>query len=280
MAKADENGEIKTICYYESGKEMNGPAESKGFSDLDLANDSSTNGTTTHIQSQTNKTKTKNQNVQNSNSGITKERDNFNEVIDDKLTYYGDLSYRSQLTQKGRFFIEDNKDRRKSPLIQSRDEQFFPVYSLKQLAKKEKHTFEVLNDLGLNTTAYPGSKKLKVNIDIVESFLAHPDTELHMNVMGQAREPIAMLLNRVHGNYPIKNHINTFEWRPEISSYNPYITQYIAEEYQIANFERSNSTSISYEDVNSNSKTNIGPIFGKNETATSTIMVNDVNSEL
>ena len=39
------------------------------------------------------------------------------------------------------------------------------------------------------------------------------DGDLHMNIMGQGREPIAMLLNRDLGTYPLQNHIGTFERR-------------------------------------------------------------------
>ena len=45
-------------------------------------------------------------------------------------------------------------------------------------------------------------------------------------------------------------------------------------------FDLSNSTSITYEDLVGNSHTNIGPVFGKTDSPTSAPTVNDVNSEL
>jgi hypothetical protein len=103
-----------------------------------------------------------------------------------------------------------------------------------------------------------------------------------MNVMGQGREPLAMLLNRGLTNYPLENHIALFERRPEIWEYNPYVSNYLAKDAQIEGFDISNSTSITYEDLVGNSHTNIGPIFGKRvDTDTSTSStVNNVDSEL
>jgi hypothetical protein len=106
-----------------------------------------------------------------------------------------------------------------------------------------------------------------------------------MNVIGQGGEPIAIILNRGLGNYPLKNHIGTFERRPEICKYNSYISNYIAKDAQIKNFDLSNSTSITYEDLVGNSHTNIGPIFGEsvvtdNSASTTSSTVNDVDSEL
>ena len=144
---------------------------------------------------------------------------------------------------------------------------------------------EVLNKLGKNITTYnelPEDTRLQVDLTVVESLLAHPDTEVHANVMGQGREPIFMVLNRGNGNYPLKNHIGTFERRPEICKYSPYITNYVAAPAQIRDFDLSTNTSIPYEDLIGNSQTNVGPLFGKadlNSTA-STSTVDDVNPEL
>ena len=101
-----------------------------------------------------------------------------------------------------------------------------------------------------------------------------------MNVMAQGREPVAMVLNRGLENYPVKNHIGTFERRPEICKYNPYISNYIATDDQIKNFDLSNSTSITYEDLVGNSHTNIGPVFGRIKSSTSAPIDNDFNPEL
>ena len=108
-----------------------------------------------------------------------------------------------------------------------------PAYGIQQVTNKHKHTLEVLEKLGKNITKYnelPEAKQLQIDLTIVEGLLAHPDTELHMNVMGQGREPIALVLNRGLGNYPLQNHIGTFERRPEISEYNPYISNYLAKD--------------------------------------------------
>lgn len=150
---------------------------------------------------------------------------------------------------------------------------------------KDKHTREVLKELGKNVTQYNElavNKQRQIDFTIVEKLLAHPDTELHMNVMGQGREPIAMALNRGLGDYPLQNHIGTFERRPEICKYNSYITNYLATKKQIKGFDLSNSTSITYEDVLGNSHTNIGPVFGETDSptsATSTPTVNETKTD-
>jgi len=225
VAKTDENGEVKTIYYTKDGQIIDGPAESKFLNDVDLASDGSPNSTDQHIQSET---KNQTEDVHNQNSGLTKARNNLTPVQDDKLTPEGDFVNPSQLTSKGRGIIKKTKNRRAAPLLQSsyedRDKEFLPAYSLRQLAKKNKHTLEVLEELGKNITKYnelPEDRQLQIDLTIVEGLLAHPDTELHMNVMGQGREPIAMILNRGLGDYPLKNHIGTFERRLEICKYNP-----------------------------------------------------------
>lgn len=101
-----------------------------------------------------------------------------------------------------------------------------------------------------------------------------------MNVMGQGREPIAMILNLGLGNYPLQNHIGTFERRPEICKYNSYISNYLAKDAQIEGFDLSNSTSTTYEDLVGNSHTNIGPVFSKTDSPTSAPTVNEGKSEL
>ena len=40
-------------------------------------------------------------------------------------------------------------------------------------------------------------------------------------------EPIVMILNRALKNYPLQNHIGTFERRPEICKYISYISNYL-----------------------------------------------------
>ena len=185
--------------------------------------------------------------------------------------------------------MEKTKNRRAAPLLQSKyedkDKEFLPAYGVQQIVKKNKHTLEVLEELGKNVTQYnelPEDRKFLVDLTIVEGLLAHPDTELHMNVMGQGREPIALILNRGLGNYPLRNHIDTFERRPEICNYNPYITNYLANNAQIKAFDLSNSTSTTYEDLVGNSHTNIGPVFGQTDSPTSapTPAVNEGKSEL
>jgi len=279
IATTDENGEIKTIYY-----DKDGPDESKFLDDVDLARDDSPNPTDQHIQSET---KSQAEDAHNQNSGLTKARNNLTPVKDDKLTSEGDSINPSELTSKGRSVIDKTKDRRAAPLLQSRyedrDKEFLPAYGIQQVANKDKHTLEVLEKLGKNITKYnelPESKQLQIDLTIVEGLLAHRDTELHMNVMGQGREPIALVLNRGLGDYLLQNHIGTFERRPEISEYNPYISNYLAKDSQIKGFDLSNSTSITYEDLMGNSHTNIGPVFGKTDSPTSAPTVNDVNPEL
>ena len=158
-----------------------------------------------------------------------------------------------------------------------------PAYGIQQVVNKDKHTLEALEKLGKNITKYnelSEDKQLQIDLTIVEGLLAHPDTELYMNVMGQGREPIAIVLNRGLGDYPLTNHIGTFERRPEICKYNPYISNYLAKPRQIENFDASNSSSITYQDLVGNSHTNIGPVFGKTASPTSAPTVNDVDSEL
>jgi len=63
-----------------------------------------------------------------------------------------------------------------------------PTYGTQQIVNKEKHTLEVLEKLEKNITKYnelPEDKRLQIDLTIVEGLLAHPDTELYMNVMGQ-----------------------------------------------------------------------------------------------
>nr|UVG41862.1 hypothetical protein [Navicula tsukamotoi] len=207
------------------------------------------------------------------------------------MTPEGDLINSSELTSKGRSIIDKTKDRRAGPLLQSKYEnknkKFFPAYGMHQTANKDKHTVQVLEKLGKNITKYnelSEFRQLQVDVTIVEDLLAHPQTELHMNVMGQAREPIALVLNRGLGDYPLKNHIATFERRPEIAEYNSYITNYLAYDLQIQNFDMSNGTSITYQDLVGNSHINIGPVFGSNSSKidlpTSAPTVDDVSSEL
>jgi len=78
-----------------------------------------------------------------------------------------------------------------------------------------------------------------------------------------------VVLNRGLGNYPLPNHIGTFERRPEICKYNSYISNYLAKPGQIEKFDASNSSSITYEDLVGNSHTNIGPVFGEIASPTS-----------
>jgi hypothetical protein len=171
---------------------------------------------------------------------------------------------------------------------EDRDKEFLPAYSIQQIEKKNKHTLEVLQKLGENITKYnelSQNKKLQIGLTIVEELLAHPDTELHMNVIAQGREPILIILNRGLGNYSLTNHISTFERRPEICKYNSYLTNYVADDAQIKNFDFNNNTSITYEDLVENSHTNIGPIFGKrvvtnDSVPTTSPTVNNVNFEL
>ena len=194
---------------------------------------------------------------------------------------------KSFVASKGRSVTDKTKDRRAAPLLQSQyedqDKEFLPAYSPQQLADKDKHSREALAALNKNITQYtalPENRQYLVDITLVEGLLAHPDTELHMNVMAQGREPIAMALNRGLGDYPLPNHVGLFERRPELCKYNFYISNYLADDKQIDRFDGSNSTSITYEDLVGNSKTNIGPVFGKTDSPTYAPTVNEGKSEL
>lgn len=98
--------------------------------------------------------------------------------------------------------------------------------------------------------------------------LGDSGSELYPNVMGQGREPVFLVMNRGKGNYSIPYHVATFERRGEIFNYNHFITQYIPSDLQIEEFDLSNSTKITYQDLLGNSHTNIGPVFGKKNTPT------------
>jgi hypothetical protein len=152
---------------------------------------------------------------------------------------------------------------RASPLFQSQYEdrahKFFPAYGPKQLREKSYHTVELLKKLEKNVTLYtqlPESKQAIIDLTIVEELIAHPDTELYMNVMGQGREPIAVALNRGEGDYPIQNHVGTFERRPEVFDYNSYISNYQLRPEQLEAFDLTNGTSTTYEDLLGNPHTN------------------------
>ena len=189
------------------------------------------------------------------------------------------------MTPAGRSFIDWTKNRQAGPLLQSRyenkDKEFFPAYSTKQLAEKNKHTYEILQKLGKNVTKYnelSKNEKLRVDVTIVEELLGQSDSELYTNVIRQGREPISLVLNRGLENYSLKNHIATFERRPEICEYNSYISNYISKKIQIENFDLSNSTSITYKNLIGDSYTNIGSFFGEIKSPTDTPIVNKTDS--
>ena len=81
--------------------------------------------------------------------------------------------------------------------------------------------------------------------------------------MGQGVEPIILALNRGKDDYPVTNHIATFENRPEISKYNAYITHYQASPSQIQRFDASHEV-IRYQNLikDSDPNTHVGPVFG------------------
>ena len=54
----------------------------------------------------------------------------------------------------------------------------------------------------------------------------------------------------------------TFERRPEICKYNPYISNYLLRDEQLENFDRSNNISTVYEDLVGNPHNETGPIIG------------------
>lgn len=235
-------------------------------------------------QSET-KNQTEDEDVQN--SSLTRARKSITYVEDDSLTPEGQFVHQSQLTSDGRYLLKVTKDRRVAPLLQSKyensEEKFHPAYSPKQLTKKDKHTLELLKKLNKDVEEYNAlsdNEKRGFDLDVVEDLLAHPESELHMNVMGQGREPIAVVVNRGQGNYPIVNHVATFERRPEISQYNPYITNYALSPIQMEKFQNSNGTSIPYDDLVGNSQINVGPVLGKEFTSAPTVNDIDIQPDL
>lgn len=201
---------------------------------------------------------------------LTKVRNKLVMVQDDKLTLDGEVVDFLKLSPDGKGFVISTKARITSPLLQSRYEEtkqnFRPVYSPKQSQRKRLHRIQLLQKYGANITAYnqfEDSHKAAVHFDVVDRLLGHPDTELHTNVMAQAREPVFMVLNRGLGDYPVPNHIATFERRPEICEYNPYITDYFLTDAQLKNFDLSANALIKYNDLIGNVQTNIGPIIGE-----------------
>lgn len=247
-------------------QKLNQPDKSKFVNDENLENSINPN----------NKSETTNEikKVNNANTGLIHQvRKNLIVVEDKNLTSDGNFTNRSQLTSKGLYFVDNTKDRRAGPLLQSKfegtDKQFLPVYSLKQIELKNKHALELLEKLNKNITKYnelPAIKRWQLDISTMEKLIAHPDTELYSNVMGQGREPIFLVLNRGLGNYTFPNHIGTFE-RNEMYNYNVYITNYILSREQMKNFDASKNSSIIYQDLFGNSHLNIGPIIGKRKKA-------------
>lgn len=205
------------------------------------------------------------------NGKLVKVRKEPTVVEDSQLTLEGELVNPSKLSSKGRSVTQKNRFRRSSPLIQSQYEldnkEFLPCYSVEQLDIKDYHILEILKNQGQNITEYlqlTVREKLLFDYSIIEKLLGHPKTELYTNVMAQGREPVFLILNRGLGDYPIKNHIAIFERRPELGKYDYYITNYAAKDPQIEKFDLSSNSIINYEDLLGNSKTNTGPIIGKN----------------
>ena len=219
--------------------------------------------------------------------GLTKARSRLTEVKNDefdRLTSDGDFVHSLQLAPKGRKFVSSTRERRTSPLILSKyedkDKGLFPAYSIPQVGKKQIHTIQILERLNRDVEKYmqaTENERLQFDIDIVERLLGHPETEVHMDAMGQGREPIILMLNRGLGDYPIPNHVATLERRPEICSYNTYISNYIAKESQVKDFDMSQGSETPYEDLFGNSQINVGPVFGK---ITIIPESDDVNQEL
>ena len=262
IATVDENGNPTTIYYDKDGNITNIPPESEFFVNDDgvnLSSDSNSNLTDQSISSET----------ENENSGLTKARNQLDLVTDDRLVAEGDVLNPSRLTTEGRKVVDKTKTRRIASLVQSqfedRENQVFPVYSIQQILKKDEHIIQVLEKLNENITRYnelPLNNQAQVGINIVESLLAHPDTEFYPIAIAQSREPISIALNRGQGNYSLKNHMATFERRPEICKYNPYISNYLLRDEQLENFDRSNNISTVYEDLVGNPHNETGPIIG------------------
>ena len=107
------------------------------------------------------------------------------------------------------------------------------------------------------------AEQQQMSFKLAENLLAHPETEVYMNAMGQGREPIVCVINRGKGGYQPANHSATFDRHPYVWQHNHYISQYVPSPKQVEDFDKSVNMSITYEDIFGNLKTNVGPVFGK-----------------
>lgn len=212
--------------------------------------------------------------VNEKKSGLVKVRDKISlsqdKSFDDDGYYIGS----EKITSKGRAVLIDIRDRHKSPRFLSQFEsesaKFKPVYGSQQLFEKRNHVFEIERKLGSTQTfaefnKLPNSEIWLRGLKIKERLLQHPDTQLLKSVMAQGREPVFLLHNNGNGTYPIKDHIATFERRPELGSSNFYITDYVINFDQVKDLYSNDQIVIDYTDLLGNPQTNIGHIFGKNK---------------
>ena len=69
---------------------------------------------------------------------------------------------------------------------ESKNDNFFPVYSLSQTYRKAKHTLGILVKLGKNITRYlelPEAKQTAIDMSITERLVGHSGTKLYNNIM-------------------------------------------------------------------------------------------------
>jgi len=218
--------------------------------------------------------------VAESNSNLKKESEELKfEPLGDKLTIKGTLKDSSSLTDKGRIVVDQTQTRRSTPYVQVKhnrkdfiEKGFNPGWSANQLVLKRKHTLDLFGAYNYTTEIYNQlneAEKLQLDWKVLKELLRHNDSQLFSDVMAQARERVFLVWNPGNGSYPIPNHIATFENQPTLTESHSYITNYEAKPNQIERLLESMNTSIIFEDIHGNTQTNVGPIFGKAESAPS-----------
>lgn len=122
---------------------------------------------------------------------------------------------------------------------------------MEQVFAKLKHWKELLVQLGEDVIAFSKLEKYEQvikGIGFVEKLLNDPETEFYYNATLQLREPGIVVLNRGLGDYPIENHIATFESNT-LYEFNSFISSYTLREEQLEAFDQSiNGTKISNPD--------------------------------
>ena len=179
------------------------------------------------------------------------------------------------LSPKGKQFSQSARKRRSTPMFklsvssENEEHDFKPVVSEQQLGHSEHQKgIEEKFQLESNYSALPtNTSRKRVDLERIQALLAHPDTKIDTSTMAQGREPATIATNDGKTGYPYPQHMASFERRPEISELNPYITDYVMEDWQWDNYHNSNGTEIPYEDLYGNPQVNVGTYFGNTSKA-------------